>query len=35
MKWSNAQALLVPKIGLSDGIVKCIYAKTIETHTLK
>lgn len=35
MKWSNAQALLVPKIGLSDGIVKCIYAKTIEAHTLK
>ena len=35
MKWSNAQALLVPKIGLSDGIVKCIYAKTIETHILK
>ncbi|MGB1369777.1 MAG: Ppx/GppA phosphatase family protein [Flavobacteriaceae bacterium] len=35
MKWSNAQALLVPKIGLSDGIVKCIYAKTIEAHILK
>lgn len=35
MKWSNAQALLVPKIGLSDGIVKCIYAKTIDAHALK
>ena len=34
MKWSNAQALLVPKIGLSDGIVKCVYAKTIDAHTL-
>lgn len=35
MKWSNAKALLVPKIGLSDGIVKSIYAKTIEGQTLK
>lgn len=35
MKWSNAKALLAPKIGLSDGIVKSIYAKTIEGQTLK
>lgn len=29
MKWSGAKSLLVPKIGLSDGIIKSIYAKTI------
>lgn len=29
MKWSGAESLLVPKIGLSDGIIKSICAKTI------
>lgn len=29
MKWSNARNIYVPKIGLSDGIVKAMYYKTI------
>jgi len=27
MKWSNAKHIYVPKIGLSDGIVKAMYYK--------
>ncbi|NJB84011.1 Ppx/GppA phosphatase family protein [Wenyingzhuangia aestuarii] len=30
MKWSNAKRIYVPKIGLSDGIVKSLYAGIIE-----
>lgn len=29
MKWSGAKQIYVPKIGLSDGIVKAIYSETI------
>jgi len=29
MKWSNAKHIFVPKIGLSDGIIKSIYNKTV------
>ena len=31
MKWSGAKDILVPKIGLSDGIVKSIYHNTISS----
>ncbi len=34
MKWSGAKHLFVPKIGLSDGIIKSIYYKTISSKTL-
>lgn len=34
MKWSGAKSLLVPKIGLSDGIIKSIYAKTISSYQI-
>lgn len=34
MKWSGAKSLLVPKIGLSDGIIKSIYAKTISSSQI-
>lgn len=34
MKWSGAKHLLVPKIGLSDGIIKSIYNKTISSKAL-
>ncbi|SHH51117.1 Ppx/GppA phosphatase family protein [Winogradskyella jejuensis] len=34
MKWSGAKDILVPKIGLSDGIVKSIYYKTIMSTSL-
>lgn len=34
MKWSGAKDILVPKIGLSDGIVKSIYYNTISSITL-
>lgn len=34
MKWSGAKALLVPKIGLSDGIIKSIYANTICSYQI-
>ena len=29
MKWSGARRIYVPKIGLSDGIVKSLYFNTI------
>lgn len=29
MKWSGAKDIIVPKIGLSDGIIKSIYFKTV------
>lgn len=34
MKWSNAKNLYVPKIGLSDGIIKSLYNETISSNTL-
>jgi exopolyphosphatase/guanosine-5'-triphosphate,3'-diphosphate pyrophosphatase len=34
MKWSGAKDILVPKIGLSDGIVKSIYNETISSISL-
>ncbi len=34
MKWSGAKDILVPKIGLSDGIIKSIYHKTISSTSL-
>lgn len=34
MKWSGAKDILVPKIGLSDGIIKSIYFETITSITL-
>ena len=34
MKWSGAKDILVPKIGLSDGIIKSIYHETISNITL-
>ncbi|RLD27549.1 MAG: exopolyphosphatase [Bacteroidetes bacterium] len=34
MKWSGAKHLFVPKIGLSDGIIKSIYNKTVSNTTL-
>jgi len=33
MKWSGAKDIYVPKIGLSDGIIKSMYNKTISSHT--
>ncbi|RNC87166.1 MAG: exopolyphosphatase [Winogradskyella sp.] len=34
MKWSGAKDILVPKIGLSDGIIKSIFYNTISSTTL-
>ncbi|MFD1061630.1 Ppx/GppA phosphatase family protein [Winogradskyella litorisediminis] len=34
MKWSKAKDILVPKIGLSDGIIKSMYYGTISSTTL-
>lgn len=33
MKWSGAKDIYVPKIGLSDGIIKSIYYDTVSSHT--
>ena len=33
MKWSGAKDIYVPKIGLSDGIIKSIYHKTVSSNT--
>ena len=33
MKWSGAKDVFVPKIGLSDGIIKSMYFKTISSNT--
>lgn len=35
MKWSNAKYIYVPKIGLSDGIIKSIFYQTISSISLK
>lgn len=34
IKWSGAQDIYVPKIGLADGIIKSIYHKTVSSNTL-
>jgi exopolyphosphatase/guanosine-5'-triphosphate,3'-diphosphate pyrophosphatase len=34
MKWSGAKHIFVPKIGLSDGIIKSIYHKTVSSVTV-
>ncbi len=34
MKWSSAKHIYVPKIGLSDGIIKSLYHETVESKTL-
>lgn len=34
MKWSKAKHIYVPKIGLSDGIIKSMYNKVIEGNTV-
>jgi exopolyphosphatase/guanosine-5'-triphosphate,3'-diphosphate pyrophosphatase len=34
MKWSGAKHLYVPKIGLSDGIIKSIYNNTVSSKIL-
>jgi len=34
MKWSNAKHIFVPKIGLSDGIIKSLYYETVSSKTL-
>ncbi|MFY0714476.1 rod shape-determining protein [Seonamhaeicola sp. NFXS20] len=33
MKWSNSKHIYVPKIGLSDGIIKSIYYNTVSSNT--
>lgn len=33
MKWSGAKDIIVPKIGLADGIVKSIYFDTVSSNT--
>jgi len=35
MKWSSAKHLYVPKIGLSDGIIRSIYNKTVSSKSLQ
>ena len=34
MKWSNAKHIYVPKIGLSDGIIKSLYYGKVESYLL-
>jgi exopolyphosphatase / guanosine-5'-triphosphate,3'-diphosphate pyrophosphatase len=34
MKWSKAKHIYVPKIGLSDGIIKSLYHETVSSKTL-
>lgn len=34
MKWSGAKDIYVPKIGLSDGIIKSVYFDTVQSNTL-
>ncbi|WP_299521280.1 rod shape-determining protein [Winogradskyella sp.] len=34
MKWSGAKDIFVPKIGLSDGIIKSIYYETVSSVTI-
>jgi exopolyphosphatase/guanosine-5'-triphosphate,3'-diphosphate pyrophosphatase len=34
MKWSGAKDIYVPKIGLSDGIVKSVYYNTVSSETM-
>jgi exopolyphosphatase/guanosine-5'-triphosphate,3'-diphosphate pyrophosphatase len=34
MKWSGARDIFVPKIGLSDGIIKSVYFETVSSVKL-
>ena len=34
MKWSGARDIYVPKIGLSDGIIKSVYYETVSSVSL-
>ncbi len=34
MKWSRAKHIYVPKIGLSDGIIKSVYYDTVKSNTV-
>jgi exopolyphosphatase/guanosine-5'-triphosphate,3'-diphosphate pyrophosphatase len=34
MKWGNAKHIYVPKIGLSDGIIKSVYHETVASNVL-
>ena len=34
MKWSGAKHIYVPKIGLSDGIIKSVYYDTVKSNTV-
>ena len=34
MKWSKAKYIYVPKIGLSDGIIKSIYSQTVSSNPI-
>lgn len=34
MKWSRAKHIYVPKIGLSDGVIKSIYYRTVSAHSV-
>ena len=34
MKWSKAKYIYVPKIGLSDGIIKSIYNETVSSNPI-
>ena len=34
MKWSGAKHIYVPKIGLSDGIIKSVYYETVSSETV-
>ena len=33
MKWSGAKNIIVPKIGLADGVIKSIYYDTVSSNT--
>ncbi len=35
MKWSGAKDIYVPKIGLSDGIIKSMYYETVSSVEYK
>jgi len=34
MKWSGAKDIYVPKIGLSDGIIKSAYYNTVSSESI-
>ena len=34
MKWSGAKDIYVPKIGLTDGIIKSVYYNTVSSESI-